>query len=258
MVYPPVQNPLTGKTVGPDRSRILARARIAAWDGTKAHLRLVEITEPLPAGSVFADPHLEEYGSYELVEMRAPHRWWALAGPPMASAPALSPQVTTHDSISLKFHRGAFVVTRERMPVRETPPPAPGNDLAAPTRTIEMRITDFVIAHHKKASAGDVIGEVDDYAEEVDYFKKRRVPKAMILADQQNYHGARDTEEKVHPPITIFPIANGLYQVSYALQSDIVEPDKAPYTVHSKVMLTIRATPNGLRIISHDSEKLQR
>lgn len=257
MAYPPLLNPLTGRCVGPDRNRILGRARITSWERARLRLQLVEVAEPLPADAVFADPHTESSAGFELLDLGLPHRWWAEAGKPAEGPSSATLSASLPDfaeSVTLSPFRGAFTVVMGAPPSSSAKTPSEAPPPAATQNPID-RLREFVLAHHRKASAGDWSGVADDYDDWVDYFDRGRISRDAIRQDQRSYHERFDTEETVGNPSTHRDLGGGWHETSYTLTSVLRAPGKPTETKQTKVSLVVREVPGGFLITSQNPKR---
>lgn len=259
MIYPPLLNPLTRKCIGPDRSKILGRARVVTWEGTKARLRLSDIVGTLAVDSVFADPHTETDGTLELTGLMVPHRWWAIAGDARKDLPPPPEESNKSDiGLSLKYDRGAFAVGK--LPEqKQTGAPLPDFPPLPPVTERDpdkQRVREFVTDHHAKASRGDWSAVCQDYAIVVNYFDLGFVKWETVVDAQRDYHKKHKVTESLLEPLEITKQADGSYDVRYELQSDIVTDGNAPSRKKSPVRLILQDLPNkGLRITSHNPKR---
>lgn len=262
MVYAPLEHPLTRKCLGPDRNQILARARIISWEGTQAKVRLTEFSGSLPQNSVFADPHLMNGEALELADMETAHRWWVQVGQPVRSGAAL-PEPDLLPSVRFTPDRGAFVPGEfewtPKRPVITSPRPsvvlstesteAPG----APPDTSSIR--DFIVEHHRKATAGDWEGAGRDYDVSVNYFEKGLISQQEVTEDLRQYHAKFRVKETVTDPLQVRALRNGSLEIRYDLVSEI-SSQATPYDRKTtKVVLILRRVQDGFRILSHNAKR---
>jgi hypothetical protein len=263
MVYAPLEHPLTHKCLGPDRNHILARARVVSWEGTLAKVRLTEFSGSLPQNSVFADPHLMNGESLELADMETSHRWWVQVGQPASSGASLT------DAGALPFvhfmpDRGTFVPGAfewalkrpDIVPVipsvlysTEVTEVAPG----APPDTDSIR--DFVMEHHRKASAGDWEAAGRDYDGSVNYFEKGLISQPEVTEDLRQYHTKFRVKETVRDPLMVKALRNGSLEVRYDLVSEISSQATPFDRKITKVVLILRRVQGGFRILSHNPKR---
>ena len=119
----------------------------------------------------------------------------------------------------------------------------------------KQKVREFVMAHHEKASRGDW-GEVcADYASLVNYFDLGTVQWPMVVAAQRDYHMKHKVKETVLEPLAINRLANGSFEVTYELRSDVVTDGKAPTQRKSAVRLLIQEEARGLRITAHNPKR---
>ncbi len=74
----PLINPLNGKTVGPDRTRVRAIARVRSWKETSAKLWIEEDYESAQSGDVVADLHTWKAQRPETVGSLEKDEWFAV------------------------------------------------------------------------------------------------------------------------------------------------------------------------------------
>lgn len=266
MAYAPMLHPLSRKCLGPDRSRILGRARIVSWEGSKVKLRMTEFTGRLLADSVFADPHIADGSSLELIALETPHRWWAEANQSASPTPA-PPDVAGLPSNRFKVDRGAFAPGDFEWPLkRPSFPPLPSASSrtsskgypAAPGAATEPdteSVRSFVLEHHRKASAGDWAAVGRNYDVSVNYFEKGFINPNAVMEDLREYHTKFRVKETVTEPLQIRELRNGTVEVRYELVSEITS-QATPYDrKNTKVVLTLRRTSEGFRILAHNPKR---
>ena len=117
------------------------------------------------------------------------------------------------------------------------------------TSTGDERIRKFVLTHHDKATAGDIPGLGQDYAEQVDYLGKTKT-NAQIMEEERQYHQRWDrVTEGVVSPITVTPDGDSFtvrYTLTYRTEKTEGGDDWA--SGRNDLTLTIRAFGDNLRI----------
>jgi hypothetical protein len=212
-VYAPMVNPLNGKVVGPDRAHIKAHLRFAKWDGDKAKVWAHTLFRAVASGDIVADLHVfsEQDGDLLAVEKKRP--WWTTLDDKSAEAAGEVP--TNEELAKLKTASEA----RHPQPSSALPaaPVPPANEPSSQNVNVKA-IRDFVLAHHKKATEGNIAGMVADYADKVDHFQNGVVDRDFILKDEIAYHAKYIyVDEEVKGEIKTRDLPNGVVEVSYLL-----------------------------------------
>ena len=218
----PLINPLNGKTVGPDREKVKALARVARWEGKDAEFWIEEDYLGVHPGDVIADLHTWEKRRTRAAGALGGGEWFAVIGkmdaetspPSRTDAPTLGREL----SIPFDVRHGAYKVekivfadsnkaqptplvaaaTPQPAPViaptpviRQEPPKAPAQD--APTAIVRR----FILAHYEKLSRGDMEGYANDYSDPTDYADRGMVKRSRILWTylrmQGQYTGIKQT-----------------------------------------------------------------
>ena len=184
----PLNNPLNGKTVGPDYAKVKGLAQILDWEGMTARFVVQTHHSQIELGDIVAVPHSWEAGSMLTWTDDFQGNWWSPVTPvpgdwPDKLASIESPQVmgllsepTTFRVIPIdddaQAHKGK----------RQKPQPSPKEDLSvSPDDTTEVDVVTFIGLHHSKASQGDLQGVMAHYDEMVDFLDQGRIPKNRIL-----------------------------------------------------------------------------
>jgi hypothetical protein len=264
-VCAPLVNPLNGKTVGPDRGRVKALARIASWSEREARVWIETDCLPVQPGDVLADLHTWEERNPKGAGEAGRGEWWTVIEPSVAlSEVPLRKDVSALDrklNVSVTSNRGAerleaVEVARPRRPAASVPPasvpapPPPAVPAGSPANDdAQELIANFIIAHHAKSSRNDIDGLVSDYAEQVDHFDKNVVDREFIRKEEVAYHapGYR-ISERVVTPIRTVARPGGEFEASYTISSERVRPDGRWARGLADITLRLNPTPEGFRI----------
>gem|GEM_PF-6238644 len=118
---------------------------------------------------------------------------------------------------------------------------------------MEQRIREFVHAHHKKASAGDIPGLGRDYAEQVEYLGENKTNSAILKEERQYHQRWSSVTEKIVSPIISTPYGDG-YIVKYTLDYR-TEANGEWASGKNDLSLTVRVSGGSIRI-TRQSAKL--
>lgn len=252
VVYAPMKNPLNGKVVGPDRTRMKAGLRFSKWEGTKAEAWVVELYQEIQPGDVVADINVNVGGQLELMVLATTHRWWSVLG---ESAPLRIFEVPTR-------HELAALVTEPNPVAPVISPLGPRKELATslPRQSdekVESRLKSFLLEHHRKASRRDSRGLVADYAPTVDYLTKGRITPVSILQDEEQYHaGLSELLEEIIGPVKIAESEANLFEVSYTMTSQGKTKKGEVRNEEFEISMEIRLAGDQFEIAKQRSEKV--
>ena len=114
----------------------------------------------------------------------------------------------------------------------------------------EAGVKEFIVAHHTKASQGDVAGMVADYDEWVDFLDKGQVSRATIQAEelQQRQKWPKSTEA-VLGPLTVAR-AGAAWVADYTIEFYNENITGEWLRGRADLSMTVDAGPAGLRIIA--------
>lgn len=239
-LYAPLINPLNNRTVGPDRQQPKAVFRISRWEGVTAEVWGSQWISDYTPGDVFADLNIP--GSpRELLSLDQPHRWWTVAPEPLPDANDISKVPLNSDLLAL-YQPAPAAPPEPQASVPQTPTPEQLE------QAMKREVLDFVMAHHTKASRGQIADLASDYAEQVDYLNKGMVGPQFILKDETDYHREyRSIQETVEPGMVIRPLKEGVVEVEYVMSSERVPRNATKARESGRYRL-------NLRLISQDDE----
>lgn len=245
-VCAPVINPLNGKAIAPDKERVKGIARVSEWKDGQAECWLDEEYAPIQQGDLVADIHTWISAKPIVTDSR----WAPIIAldrastlPDRKDAPALE----KGEELSLKADGSVFPVANASF--------APSGKNADWLATL----TDFVRNHHVKSSQGDISGLIADYAPQVDYFDHGVIGPDFIRKDELAYHAPGYTiAEAVGNEISISPLENNLYVVSYTLDFSRQRSDGSGFYGVSEVELQVLFSEEGPKITHQRATVLQR
>ncbi|MFN0126913.1 MAG: hypothetical protein ACKV19_09560 [Verrucomicrobiales bacterium] len=231
-VYAPLTNPLTNKTVGPDRQQLKATLIISEWKDTEAECWLAIDYLPILAGNVVADLHVHSE-ERALLPLGSPQRWWAVLPDPTSSAQDQT-QLPSRQSVTerqmegekLEAQRLALTKAKPNPPAAEVevkqPDPVP-TEAATETKDevkepLLQELTAYLENHHALATAGRIDELAQNYAEQVDHFNNGTVDRMFIFRDEFDYHQKyRDIRERVRGPVAVRQLSNNRIRVEYTM-----------------------------------------
>jgi ketosteroid isomerase-like protein len=126
MLYPPLINPLTGKTVGPDRENPKAQLGVLNWSGTEAEVWVYFDSYSFASGDVLADMCFPGNSNLTLLSFPQPNRWWTVAPEPTTDAADVSKLPTPDDLKKRKNEakdKARAAEQAAKAEPRNTPPP---------------------------------------------------------------------------------------------------------------------------------------
>jgi hypothetical protein len=216
----PVINPLNGETVGPDRSRVKAIARVLKWDGSRAELWIAEDYQNVAPGDVASDLHAWVDGNPDYVSDFQKDEWFAVVGnlehaplPKRKDVASLDRgwEVSVETSGSADRLLGFNIKSSEKPrqtpapPSTPRPPPATPVPVATPmpiATPIPQRVAvdnaavirRFMTEHSAKINRGDIESFTKDFTNPVEYLgntnTRAEISNALRggLARQKGYH----------------------------------------------------------------------
>jgi hypothetical protein len=263
-VYAPLINPLTGKTVGPDRERVHALVRLLSWkDGDKAELWIAERYVECQSGDVVADFHTWNEGVMKPIIDWSDSRWWyALESGPhgnrrivpnLAKAPALE----MGWEVKLEKAPYAFICNEPsrryfEKPQSITPVPEATQlpTFSSPEKPNQDGVRSFVRTHHRNASAGDVYRFADNYADRVVRFGKNTT-RNEIFNEETIYHEKWDKVEENILGDIIISGEREIFLVRYTVNFYTASSKTGRWmSGKSDITLSILPTKSGLKIFS--------
>lgn len=262
LVYAPMINPLNGKVVGPDRGRIKAHLRFTKWDGEKASAWVRALFLPVETGDIVADLHLYAERDGKLLAVRKKEPWWTVidagSADPAGGVPTNEDLAKLREAAETKNRKPPALL--EPLPLPQpivVPTPASKEQQPDAPAANAKAIRDFVIAHHRKASGGDIAGMVADYAERVDHFNNGVVNREFILKDEIEYHAKYVfVNEEVKGDIRARELLNGVTEASYALTVNWQKrANNELGGSEIDVTLEVVKASGGFRIVKHRSVK---
>jgi hypothetical protein len=228
-------NPLNGKTVGPQRDRVKARAQLMSWGGKNAEIWVTDAYRDIDVGDVVADPHVGDKDAPGVVTNPLPANWFAV----------IDQQDSAEPGIALaRANVGAASRLEEIETVREINEPEPDAEpvsMSMDTAQRNVRIQNFLIDHHQKASSKQLDAFVEDFGSSVDYFDHGRVRESFIRTDQAEYSAkwARLREEVDVDSIKIGTLGDQTCQVTYRMKFTQEKADGNWATGISTITLTL-------------------
>lgn len=257
MVYSPMRNPLTNTIIGPDRERPLGILRFASWNGDTASLWLAEMSSHVSQYDVVADVHQWIDGEFVVSPLLSDPFWWASLGkgnPDGGALPAAKP-LDTSVNLTISRREDSFVTfgPSQAKPIKRPELEAPPTGLEPPdSDPDESRVREFVLAHHDRASNGDIAGLGRDYADEVDFLGKRKT-RDEILAETRAYQAKWPTvSESIITPITVKRSGND-YQATYTVKFRTESADGEWSEGSNDLTLVLRIANGTIEIIRQNA-----
>lgn len=228
LVYEPLINPLTQKSVGPDYQKVRGLAQLVEWKGNTAVFVLQCCDRPLPMNSVASTLHVWNEARWEVWNEATIKDWWTAVKQVPRDLPDKLEVLDTPNLLGLadrKSHWGV-VQASEAPRTRNQPQPQPATSASilsnqnplsvpglggapplsstpvqpslstsasmpsafTPKRITATEVQTFLTDHHAKASLGDVAGMVDDYDQSVDFLDKGRLTRSAIKIEETLNH----------------------------------------------------------------------
>jgi hypothetical protein len=276
LVYPPMINPLNQKVVGPIRDRVKGVLRFSSWNGNDASAWLSEDYVPIGSEDIVADLHIWKGNRPELLVDSESRRWWSKIGSiaveqrNLANLPAFPPVKPLEHASSYDIASEGGLLAVKNIVFQPTPTAAPQSPptvasqnppwlqnqmrVLDPDEPTHQTISQFILSHHAKANHGDLNALVNDYADQVVYFKNGTVDRSFIFRDEAKSRAAyRQMSESIIYPITITELPHQRYQAHYQITYEGIKKDNRRITGTSDVYLSLAITPNGLTILSQQS-----
>jgi ketosteroid isomerase-like protein len=124
-----------------------------------------------------------------------------------------------------------------------------------PQQITEAEVANFVFAHHRKASTGDVPGMVSDYAATVNFFGKPGTSREAIAKEETDYHRNLKTHSEVLESLVEFPSLSATRATAvYDLKVSSLDNRGKVTDRTMRVRLGLERQAEGWRITSHSSE----
>ena len=258
LVCAPLINPLNYQVVGPDYQQVRGIAQLAEWQGRHAVFIMQTYSRPIQSTDIATTLHAWADGHKTMWQDAAIDDWWTAIQPVVRELPEKLADLYMPALLALNGDASPFVVVKatERhgsapkaptptitlnpSPLSQSPfsvlgtgsnsalfpqgtPSAPALTSSAPAepaRVTEDGVKEFIIAHHTKASQGDVPGMVDDYDQTVDFLDKGKLSKDAILAEEtvERQKWPRSSERILGPVLVSHE--GGLWKASYTLEFD--------------------------------------
>ncbi|MGK0190703.1 MAG: hypothetical protein ACI9R3_006533, partial [Verrucomicrobiales bacterium] len=234
-VCAPMINPLNGKTVGPQRDRVKARAQLMSWGDKNAEIWVTDAYRDIDVGDVVADPHVGNKNAPEVMKTPLPADWFAVIDQQDSAEPGIA---LTRSNMGDASRLEEIEAVRE---INEPEPDAEPASMSLDTAQRNVRIQNFLIDHHKKASSKQLDAFVEDYGSSVDYFDRGKVRQSFIRNDQAEYSAkwARLSEEVDVDSIKIGKLSGQICQVTYRMKFTQEKADGNWATGISTITLTL-------------------
>ena len=143
MLYSPLINPLTGNTIGPDRSKPKGSFSITNWSGTEADIWIDYVHIPFLSGDVMADVFAHSENGPVLLRFELPHRWWMIAPEPSTDAADYSKLPTLEKMKKRRMEEAEKAREAARQAARaKEPPPAPKPSNVPQSLTAPLYVPD--------------------------------------------------------------------------------------------------------------------
>jgi hypothetical protein len=291
MMYEPLTNPLTGWTIGPDRSRPKAILRFSKWDELEAEICLSAQYYPFRQGDVLADVYrTANKENSQLLTFDTPHRWWMIAPPPSADAtevkklPSNSELQNRWSAATIRIaeeetkkRAEASRLAAEKQAAKSAPTPNKWDDISnlqgansnreesdqsqsSSTKLlrVEREITKFVVEHHQKATRSEIAEMVGDYAQQVDHFNNGVVSRMFIYNDEVKYHQKMEKlTEEVEGEVKVRVLGNGVIEARYVMANFWRRQDGKSGRARNEITLEV-VKQNGIwQIVKHRSTTLK-
>lgn len=268
-VYAPLVNPLTHQTVGPDYEHLKGLVRLLKWKERKAVFFTVNPGGSIDATDVISTLHTWVAGTLAVSNDEDWRGWWAparvLAGKSLdsLSVPPDWKPVASPSLLSLEAYGTAFQVVKALPPPKPAQPkpalvPVPAVPTPPPVPVMpvygDAEVKVFLLAHHAKASQGDVPGMVADYDEVVDFLDKGQVSRVSIQAEelQQRQKWPKSTEA-VLDPVTVAR-SGAAWVADYTIEFHNENTTGEWLRGRADLNMTVAAGPAGLRIIAQKAK----
>ena len=277
VLYSPMINPLTQKTIGPDREHPKALLRVESWSGNEAEVWVYKDYFPFASGDVLADVHMAMSGP-DIFNFDQPHRWFVVAPDPVSDAtdPKLLPSIAqmekrrTEVMAKLAEETAAARLAAQAKQEETTPAPilitpkSPQSEPVHPTKgaqtlsPLEKEITAFVVEHHAKATRGEITEMVEDYAQQVDHFNNGIVDRLFIYNDEFQYHQKMEKLiEEVDGSVNFREIRNGVFEARYVMSNFWRRHDGKSGRSRNEITLEIVKQSGVWQIIKHRSVSIK-
>ena len=241
----PIINPLNGKTVGADLSRIKALIGIVSWTDITATMWLKEDYGETPSTSdVVAFIGKIENGL--IVPLSQFAEWWSpIADVKSGDAPERIAPVVPKEQPKLE--------PAPPVSIRENPPKQNETPLHI---SLVNALRTFIREHHAKSSRNDVDGLMAGYADRVEHFDKGIVSRDVVRAEEAEYHGPGvKVSEVVTEEPKLSALGNDRYAAKYTIRFDRSNSVNLKWSRgFADVELIIAMTSMGPRIVRQNAK----
>lgn len=136
--------------------------------------------------------------------------------------------------------------------------PEPEPTPVTSNQAVQKEVEAFVVAHHTKATEGDVTGLAADYAPKINYLNKGTVDPNFILRDETDYHRTHKfVREKVEPGIRVKIVGEGVAEAEYTMTNVWERNDGKRGGGSFQLKLILNSNEEGWRITEQRSTKLK-
>jgi hypothetical protein len=286
VLYAPLTNPLTQKTIGPDRERPKSILRFHKWEGTEADVFVATDNLPYSPGDVLADVHVMVGGKEpRLLSLDTPHRWWMLAPEPLPDAsdiaklPTVAENEKRRAEATVAAEKAAkesqAALAKEAAESFKKPEPKPvvstsgkfTPDGQLTPQVYAMGITDedkarvltFLLSHHEKVTQRQIREAVQDYADEAEFFSDGKLSRDAIFDKESKYHAdfSSVTETVRKDSLSISPHRGNGMDVTYLIDSVRTPLSGTVKRSTHKITLWIVNAPYTFRIRKHTAEAVK-
>jgi hypothetical protein len=273
-VCAPRINPLTGQVVGTDREKVKALVRWMVWGESKATLWIEDQYDQIVTGDVVSDLHYWSGGRPASLSNPFPDRWWAEVSYPTDSGKSLQPSPGLRpldrgsranfltNQGTLQFAELVYPIAMvSPAPVKSpsTPEPVPeGSPVAhaptvAPPDTPEEKIRAFVREHYRKLSVKDFDGYLEDYTENVAYYRKAGTKNEYLRKAVFSLQSAKTLSAVPSEKIDVSEVVSDgvkTYSVSYEMTLTKEDSTGSRSSRLSQVVLSVFLLGETIRIVN--------
>jgi hypothetical protein len=147
----PMINPLNGKTVGPQRDHVKARAQLMPWGGKTAEIWVTDAYRDIDVGDVVADPHIWNKDAPEVVTTPLPADWFAVIGQQDSAEPTIA---LVRSNIGAASRQEEIEAVREiNEPEPDAEPASMSMDTAQRNATREYKTSSSITIRKRAASS---------------------------------------------------------------------------------------------------------
>jgi len=186
--------------------------------------------------------------------------------PPFTYAPSAAPNVSgrseiiqppTPAPVQTPYSHTAIAATP--LPawtptVFNTPPPTYPRSLDTNDPAFAV-IHAFIVNHHNTINRGDLNALMQDYADEVVYFRNGVVNRAAIYRDERASRSRyRQYVEQIIYPIQVSELSPGHYHAQYQIAFSAQKMNNQMTSGTAPVHLYVKDAGNGLRIVSQQNQ----